>query len=866
MITTGTRARFATRLDGSGHLIAEVGGKGAGLDWLLANGYPVPQAAVITTAAYQAAVAEEGLRLLIQDRRTSPLPRPDHISAESAAIERSFIGAHIPDPVAAAIDRIGGELLRAGPVAARSSATAEDLADASFAGQYLTITNITGIDELHLAIRRCWASLWMPAARAYRKRHRVPEGNLAMAVIVQGMVTPAWSGVVFTRDPQGRRHLLRIEAVPGLGEDLVSGRVTPSDYLVRRDTLEVVEASRQDDLDFLEDLARLALRIEQATQTPQDIEWAYTDSGLTLLQARPITQTTQPSDLNDGLDTESPPQATYTPHGVVEMLPGVISPLLWTINAPMLENAFRATFADLGGVAPADDGSIINRFRGRAALNLSSICDIARSLPGGTPDEVERQYLGRTIGEAPQQPSRRGLHVLAAMRSRRVYNSIADEVKLIATASPALAQMQLDLTELPVRRLVAYRQRIRDLAWRGYAAEVGASSAAGATYRALELLLERWLPEAEAATWAQALTRGAMDESAGVGSLRSKALQDVLSTHPPDDIMEIVRDPGPDPRSRMLALGRLGKSFLTTLDDAARSMGSKSVYGGPAWSEADSWTWRQLQMMNRGKTQSLPSSSAGTSEFASLSRRLSSDKRWRRTRLLTGQFVDLRLRWLHRQVEETIHFLALRERAKNALLVLGGEERRILLESARRLVASRQLPRADMIRYITDSELEEMLFGTGGVTPAELEKRWAVALECSAADPLPDWFVGHPDTIPLPEIPTADRLEGWAASPGRVTGPVRIVKSLADGARLEPGDVMVAHATDPSWTPLFLLVGGIVLEMGGPLSHAAIVAREFGLPAVLNVGQATRALTEGETVLVDGTQGTVDRIGGGGSS
>jgi pyruvate,water dikinase len=134
-----------------------------------------------------------------------------------------------------------------------------------------------------------------------------------------------------------------------------------------------------------------------------------------------------------------------------------------------------------------------------------------------------------------------------------------------------------------------------------------------------------------------------------------------------------------------------------------------------------------------------------------------------------------------------------------------------------------------------------------------------------AADPLPDWFVGHPDDIPLAPASGRDHLEGWAAGPGRIEGTVRIVASLDDGTRLNDGDVLVAHATDPSWTPLLLAAGAIVLETGGPLAHAAIVARELGLPAVLNVSSATRILRDGETVRVDGTRGVVDRLDPGGN-
>jgi pyruvate,water dikinase len=288
-------------------------------------------------------------------------------------------------------------------------------------------------------------------------------------------------------------------------------------------------------------------------------------------------------------------------------------------------------------------------------------------------------------------------------------------------------------------------------------------------------------------------------------------------------------------------------------------MGSKSVYGGTTWAEDEWWIWRQLRyLINENRSPTAPIAS-GTDEFAELCRNLTDDRRWRTIRVLTGQFIDLRVRWLRRQLRETIRFLELRERAKNALLVLGGEERRLIIEASQRLAASRQLADRDLVLYLTDSELEGMLFGQGGINDTELARRRATAMANTDLDPLPDWFRGDPDTRPVKDVSGADRLEGWAAGPGHATGPVRIISSLAEGSRLERGDILAAHSTDPSWTPLFLVAGAIVLETGGPLSHAAIVAREFGLPAVLNIPQATRALREGEIVLVDGGLGLVER-------
>jgi len=510
-----------------------------------------------------------------------------------------------------------------------------------------------------------------------------------------------------------------------------------------------------------------------------------------------------PTSFDDGFDTKLPPGDTFTPHGVIEMLPGVVPPLLWTINAPMLENAFRTVFTELGADPPALSRPLVARTRGRAALNLSALCRVAESLPGGDPLEVERQYLGCTITPGLcEGGSRSRWHLLAAIRSRVAHRRIVDEVELISTAAHAIARIDIDVSTLSVSRLAAYRQRIRDLAWRGYAAEVGASSAAGATYRALEILLERWLPDDSAATWAQRLTSHAIDREGP--------------------------NPGPPPPR------------------------SRSIYGDEVW----------VGNYSTGPTSlSSPADDEGQGEpnrvVLGLLKR---DKRWRRIRLLTGQVIDLRARWLRRQVDETRRFISLRERAKGALLVLGGEERRIIDEAADRLVASGQLPDASSVEYLSDSELHDMLFWAREAPEGSIERRSRAEMRCRQMEPLPDWFGGSAageDVRPS----SSSALIGLGTSPGSATGSARIVTSPTDGARLRGGDILVAHSTDPSWTPLFSRVAGVILETGGTLSHASIVARDLGIPAVLRVPWATRLIGDGDQVEIDGTTGKVEIIG-----
>ena len=226
--------------------------------------------------------------------------------------------------------------------------------------------------------------------------------------------------------------------------------------------------------------------------------------------------------------------------------------------------------------------------------------------------------------------------------------------------------------------------------------------------------------------------------------------------------------------------------------------------------------------------------------------------------MLTGQIVDVRRRLIGKLAKDATRFLELRERAKSALLILGGEEHRIIYESARRLVASGHLTGRTDVLFLSDDELSDMLLGGEPVQSEELVRRREAFEAARTGDDLPETFEGEPGVEVL-EPATGDTFAGWAASPGAVRGRVRVLKGLADGADLLPGDIIVAQSSDPSWTPLFLIAGGIVLEKGGPLSHAAIVAREFGLPAVLNLKGATRLFADGDEVDVDGTRGVVTR-------
>lgn len=589
---------------------------------------------------------------------------------------------------------------------------------------------------------------------------------------------------------------------------------------------------------------------------------------LHILQARPVTAGFAPG--GDGFDTPPVPGASFTPAGVGEMLPGVLPPLLWTINAPMLEEAFAALYDRLG-IRPAGPAQpMLGRFRGRAALNLSLLKAAARRMPGGSGAEVERQYLGRafTDDEPEHRPTRRErlTRIAPALRALRLRRSLLQEAEVFLEATGLALSLEPDLTRVPTASLVAYRRRVRELARRGVRTEVAVAASAAANYRGLEIALERWLGPDEAPLAAQRLTAGQVREQAG-GCAAVLSLWDVHCDYCqlPDVAEAVYQGPVERTEERLEALAGSGPAFLGIVEDGLRRAGSAALYAGATWEEDRELFWSVLRQCQGLAPEAGPpawmgnAAADGTEFLHELERRLRRSWKWRRTRLLTGQIVDVRRRLLRRMVADAATFLRLREAVKSAVLRVGGEERRVIRELTRRLVEAGTLDRPGDEWSLSDEELDDLALGRAGPGPQTLERRRAAWDAAREAPPLPDLFSGLPPLEPEPDVEaTGNVVVGWATSPGRATGPARVVRDLADAKDLTRGEILVGRSTDPSWTPLFLAAAGIVMEQGGPLSHAAIVAREFGLPAVLNAKAATRRIRTGMTITVDGTRGTVE--------
>lgn len=492
---------------------------------------------------------------------------------------------------------------------------------------------------------------------------------------------------------------------------------------------------------------------------------------------------------DDGFDTPIDDHELTTA-GIVEMVPGVLPPLRWEINRFLLEEAFRSVLDNLGLMR--GDHVEDRPFVRRVRGRVAIDFDQLRAAVATTPGalhELETQYFG-TAPDPQDAPRRRTGH-----------NGLRRTIHALRTQRHAV-----DNAEVLIRTVRALRDQPVDIE----------AMTEGQLVRYLDRLLDL------AARGLAAELAVAASAAAAYRRLEL-LLEDNLGADGPGEAQRITTG--------------------TQIGEVREQRASAAIFAGPSWSEL-------------GTEPAIPSAEAPgstTERLADLERRLQALPGWRRRRILTGQFVDLRIHLLRRVVDEATDQLTRRERSKSAFLELGGVTRLVVLELGARLTQSGALSMPNDVELLSVPELRRLVAGRDGPRPDDLRRRRSWIERYDAEGQLPLRFVGVPDRERAP-LPEGDVLEGWAASPGRRRGPAQVVRSSSDG--LEEGAVLVAEATDASWSPLFVKAAAIVVERGGPLSHAAILARELGIPAVLNVHGATRRL-DGLPLSVDGDQGLV---------
>ncbi|MFD1933928.1 PEP/pyruvate-binding domain-containing protein [Nonomuraea mangrovi] len=863
-------------------MLAEVGGKAANLGELTTAGLPVPPGCCLTTEAYHRVAEGTALKDVIAELATTEAADTATLAELAGRARALLLEAPVPDEVGEAVDEAYARLGDRVPVAVRSSATAEDLPYASFAGQQDTYLNIVGPEAVREAVRRCWASLWTDRAVAYRASNGIDHAAVRLAVVLQRMVDAEVAGVMFTANPvTGRRHEAVIDAAPGLGEAVVSGAVNPDRFVVDMASGRITErrigdkrvsirslpggGTERADLDGTQEacltdrqvreLSELGRKVEDHYGAPQDTEWAIDAAGgLWLTQARPITTLYPlPETTRDGLRV----------YFSVNVAQGVMRPF-----TPMGLAGFKVISggaATMAGHPPADpqDGAAIATAGGQrmflditaAVRSRAGRAILPRALAFG---EARAGVVFRQVAEDPRlsvtTTSVRPL-IRTAMRiagrvgapkrvalalarpqaaldyTRRLGETLEARLRI---APDATAEQRLDHAERCLRGTFPMIFSIMPVVLVGYAGFGLAGRLSGAKGDQLQAVL-RSLPhnpttEMDIELWRLATDIGADPEAA-----------EPFRTQPVGELA--VRYNGGELKAQRAIerfLARYGHRGVAEID-----------LGMPRWSDEPAHILGVLANYLRldGDDVAPDAMFARGAQEAELAVRqivsmAAAKGRWR------GRLAAFGLR-------RTRLFGGLRELPKYYMVEVLAAVRRSMRVVGEELVAKGVLDTADDVYFLDFREvraalggghLGELVAGRRASYEQEVRRRHVPRMLLSDGT--------EPEALAVREAAEDGALTGTPASAGTVTGPARVVLDPV-GAHLEPGEILVAPSTDPGWTPLFLTAGGLVMEMGGSMSHGAVVAREYGIPAVVGVADATHQIVTGQTITVDGSAGVI---------
>jgi rifampicin phosphotransferase len=869
-------------------MLAIVGGKAGNLGEMSRAGLPVPPGFCVTTDAYRLATSDDGLRRILDDIAATAPTDTVALSAHAARARAAILAMGMPSAIAAAVSDAYRALGAAQPVAVRSSATAEDLPFASFAGQQDTYLNIVGADAVLDAVHRCWASLWTDRAVSYRATNAIDPRTVQLAVVVQKMVDAAVAGVMFTANPvTGKRSETVIDASPGLGEAVVSGAVNPDHFVVNTATGEIVERRLGDKRfvitstagggtthvtrdtadttycisdDQVRALVTLGKRVAAHYGSPQDTEWAIDNDGVAwLTQARPVT-TLFPLPAARRTDD----LRVYFCFSLAQGLHRPLTPMGLSLM-PVIGTSVARTYG-LPVADPLVGPSGVAQAAGRLFFDITTLMQhpVGREVFPKVLDVMEARsaVVLRNLRNDPRLSASRSrwpfLRRTARIAMRfRIPFVVARAVLRPAATRRRLAEMERDLVRratppdnlTPAERLefviamlgemvIPIMPRVMPAAAAGFAMLGLAGKLLGDDVDSDDLQgVLRALPhnvttEMDLALWQVATV-----------IRRNAAEADLVRTTPAQELAAMYTGGTLPPRvQRELSafLDRYGHRAVAEID-----------IGVPRWSEDPTHilgvlaNYLRLDDPKRAPDAMFTTAAAEADALvATLTAR--ARQRGRLRGLVVGFALD-RARQL----------AGLRELPKYYFIVVLARLRRELALVGAELAARGVIAAPDDVFFLT---LREARLAVGGDDMRDLvrQRRDEYAHEMRRRH-VPRVLLSD-GTEPEAQLMTAQKVDGaltgTPASAGSVTGHARVIMDPV-GAHLEPGEILVAPSTDPGWTPLFLTAGGLVMEMGGANSHGAVVAREYGIPAVVGVNGATGQLSTGQTITVDGTNGVI---------
>jgi pyruvate,water dikinase len=852
--------------------VSLMGGKGANLGELSAAGFPVPPGFGVTSAAFEAFLSANDLDAPLRQLVAS-IDFTDHRSVEeiTAKIRGRMTAAALPEAIArdigSACEKLGAGTL----VAVRSSSAVPDLQISSFPGQMDTFYNLRSLDEILRYVQLCWTSVWTSRAAANRWNMGIDHFGVKVCALVQQMVPSEFSGVIFTSNPVTLADELVIEAIPGLGEALVSGQVNPEAFVLDKTDLRMLQRPETSVLpaEIILEAARMAREIEKHYGNPQDIEWAYAGGKLYALQTRAIRKKEGAAN-SSGLERWNKPaqageaEIIWTRAWSDEVLTRAITPLFYSVQADLITTTYDFIYRSYGlkNLLPM---KLMRFHKNRGYFSTPYLKECLRYAPQFVrgedalkffPPEQKEEVKNMPFLLWPKLWSEVRFALLHRKYTLTRCHKTYSERWLPELRRRVRQSDSLDLETATSAQLESYFHGM-DRLMKQHCEPIGIGVMVH-TFAAVSLLgtlLKSWLGEDVAASTLLSGLPGnsTVELNQELWNLSRRIKQDmelalIFLAQPPSEILTLLNG------------SEKGRALAAELNGMCRRYDFRGAedreLSFPRWGDDSGLMLSMLKLLIQAGDESAP-------DVAQEKNRLRREEMTRNIAQTLGKrpwgFLKKRVFQFLLKYAQIYSLFRENQRFEADRMFYG--QRKAFLAIGRRLVRKELLADPGDIWFLSKEEVFDLLNGV--LSPDDARNRIlprTAEYRRFLHNPPPMFLQGDREWDLVPEAVgdgDARLLTGVAASSGRATGVARVVRDIRELSRVRAGDILVTNSTDPGWTPVFLLIRGLILETGGILAHGTVLSREYGIPAVTSLKNATALIKEGDLITVDGSQGTV---------
>lgn len=855
--------------------VALVGGKGANLGELCSAGFPVPAGFGVTADAFRFFLDANRLEPEIR-KIVATIDFEDHaqVARETEHIREVMAEAAIPPGLVEDIRRAYALLGNEPLVAVRSSSAVPNLAVSSFPGMMDTFYNIRGLDQLLEHVKLCWTSLWTARAAANRWNKGINHFAVRVSTLVQLMIPSEYSGVAFTVNPVGLANELVIEAVVGLGEALVSGKVTPETFVMNKETLSVRSSPDGASIpaEIVLAVASMSRNVEKHYGRAQDIEWAWAEGKLYILQSRNINKTGDHAVDYAGLERWNKPperdeaEIVWTRAWSDEVLTRAITPLFYSVQADLITETYDFMYR-ASGMRQLLPLKLMRFHKNRGYFSTRYLMECLRYAPKFARGEDMLKFFTpeqrEEVRAIPFQAWAKLKSELYLSLHYRKYTLTRCYKTFYEDWLPELLRRVRKLDDLDLQS--ATPQQLGEYYWgmdrliKDHCQPIGFGVMVHmfATVTFLGIALEKWLGDSTSASVLLGGLPGnstvALNEEVWRLSRKIKSSPDLCTVFVNRPSTQVLSDLNRNPAGRKFAAEL--EAFLRTY--AFRGAEDREI-SFPRWGDDPVLLVNVLKLMLSAEDECEPE--AALKKNAARREALTAEIE---TKLSRQRWASLKKRVFRFLLKYAQAYSLFRENQRFEVDRVFYGQRKAFLTIGRRLAQDKLIADPEDIWFLSKEEVFDVLAGNMGAAAAErvITPRRAEYRRFLRVTP-PMFLAGGrefdlEDAAHQVSTTSAGTISGIAASAGRATGTARVVHDIRELGRVKPGDILVTNSTDPGWTPVFLLIKGLVLETGGILAHGTVLSREYGIPAVTSVRQATSVIKEGDLITIDGSNGSI---------